>query len=35
MPEASIFVRCCYKGYSLTDKNNLDEPATWGGWGDY
>jgi hypothetical protein len=23
------------QGYSLTDKDNLDEPATWGGWGDY
>ena len=23
------------QGYSLTDKNNLDEAVTWGGWGDY
>lgn len=23
------------QGYNLTDKNNLDESVTWGGWGDY
>lgn len=23
------------QGYSLTDKDNLDEEITWGGWGDY
>jgi len=23
------------QGYSLTDKDNLDESVTWGGWGDY
>jgi hypothetical protein len=23
------------QGFSLTDKNNLDEHKTWGGWGDY
>jgi hypothetical protein len=23
------------QGYSLTDKDNLDEAVTWGGWGDY
>jgi hypothetical protein len=23
------------QGYSFTDKDNLDEAVTWGGWGDY